>query len=199
MNPRGEVDGLLLADGTQLRFPPHMGADLTRAIKPKASVTAQGEREAGRAFRAFTITDTASGTKLMEARPSGPPPAPPEERDRPLKPLQAEGKIKALLTAPRGETDGAVLDNGTIVRFRPDVAERLSWGLAFFEYCLQVPANRLGYGLLTAYQLKILQEAITLVVFVLFAWLFLGENLRSKYLVSFALMMAAVWVAFREG
>ena len=75
----------------------------------------------------------------------------------------------------------------------------ISWGLAFFEYCLQVPANRLGYGLLTAYQLKILQEAITLAVFVVFAWLFLGETLKPKYLVSFALMMAAVWVAFREG
>jgi uncharacterized protein (DUF486 family) len=75
----------------------------------------------------------------------------------------------------------------------------ISWGLAFFEYCLQVPANRLSYGVLTAYQLKILQEAITLAVFVGFAWLFLGETLRPKYLVSFALMLAAVWVAFREG
>ena len=74
----------------------------------------------------------------------------------------------------------------------------ISWGVAFFEYCLQVPANRLGYGLLTAYQLKILQEAITLTVFIVFAWLFLGEALKPKYAVSFALMLAAVWVAFRD-
>lgn len=75
----------------------------------------------------------------------------------------------------------------------------VSWGLAFFEYCLQVPANRIGYGALTAYQLEIMQEAITLVVFVLFAWLYLGEALKPKYLLSFALVMAAVWVAFQEG
>lgn len=72
----------------------------------------------------------------------------------------------------------------------------ISWGLAFFEYCLQVPANRLGYGLLTAYQLKILQEAITLIVFVLFAWLYLGERLQPRYAISCLLIFAAVWVSF---
>ncbi len=54
----------------------------------------------------------------------------------------------------------------------------IGWGLAFFEYTFQVPANRLGYGTLSAYQLKIIQEAITLLVFVVFAWLFLGEDLK---------------------
>jgi uncharacterized protein (DUF486 family) len=72
-----------------------------------------------------------------------------------------------------------------------------AWGIAFFEYCLQVPANRIGYRVLSAYQLKIMQEAITLVVFITFAWLFLGEGFKSKYLISFALIFAAVAVAFR--
>lgn len=71
-----------------------------------------------------------------------------------------------------------------------------SWGLAFFEYALQVPANRLSYGLLTAYQLKIIQECITLIVFVAFAALFLGEQINLRYGISFLLMMAAVTVAF---
>ena len=71
-----------------------------------------------------------------------------------------------------------------------------SWGLAFFEYMLQVPANRLGYGPMTAYQLKILQECITLAVFIGFAALFLGEGFSLRYLLSFALMLAAVAVAF---
>lgn len=73
----------------------------------------------------------------------------------------------------------------------------VSWGIALVEYCLQVPANRIGYRVLSAYQLKILQEALTLVVFVVFAWLWLGEGFQVKYLVSFALILAAVVVAFR--
>lgn len=75
----------------------------------------------------------------------------------------------------------------------------VSWGIAFFEYCLQVPANRLGYGEFTAFQLKILQEVITLVVFVGFALLFLGERVRWNYGVAFALILAAVYFAFLPG
>jgi uncharacterized protein (DUF486 family) len=71
-----------------------------------------------------------------------------------------------------------------------------SWLIALPEYALQVPANRLGYGDLSAYQLKILQECITLVVFMVFAWLALGEELQPRYAVSFLLVLAAVAVAF---
>ncbi len=77
------------------------------------------------------------------------------------------------------------------------VAIVASWAIAFFEYCLQVPANRIGYRVLSAYQLKILQEAITLVVFIVFAWAWLGEGFQLKYLASFGLILAAVVVAFR--
>jgi uncharacterized protein (DUF486 family) len=72
-----------------------------------------------------------------------------------------------------------------------------SWLLALPEYALQVPANRWGYGALTAYQLKILQECITLVVFMTFAWIGLGETPQPKHLLSFALILGAVIVAFR--
>ena len=72
-----------------------------------------------------------------------------------------------------------------------------SWGIAFFEYCLQVPANRIGNRALSAFQLKVMQEAITLVVFVVFAWLALGEKMQPKHALSFGLIFAAVIVAFR--
>ncbi len=72
----------------------------------------------------------------------------------------------------------------------------VSWGIAFFEYCLQVPANRLGYGQFTAYQLKVLQEVITLVVFVTFSAVWLGELPGWNYLVAFVLILAAVGFAF---
>jgi uncharacterized protein (DUF486 family) len=74
-----------------------------------------------------------------------------------------------------------------------------SWGIAFFEYCLQVPANRFGYGRFTAYQLKLLQEVITLVVFMAFSALWLGEPPRWNFLVAFLLVIAAVGFAFLPG
>jgi uncharacterized protein len=68
----------------------------------------------------------------------------------------------------------------------------LSWGLAFFEYCLQVPANRLGFDQgYSTYQLKVIQEAISLLVFIGVAWFVLGEGFKWNYVVSFALILAA--------
>jgi uncharacterized protein (DUF486 family) len=72
----------------------------------------------------------------------------------------------------------------------------VSWLIAFGEYCLQVPANRLGYGRFTAYQLKMIQEAITLSVFVVFAFLYLGESPRWNHAAAFLCLMAAVAFAF---
>jgi len=76
------------------------------------------------------------------------------------------------------------------------VAILLSWGIAFFEYLLMVPANRMGYGKFNGYELKIIQEVITLVVFVVFAWLVLGEKLKWNYAVSLACLGLAVYFAF---
>lgn len=72
----------------------------------------------------------------------------------------------------------------------------VSWLIAFFEYCLMVPANRIGYGTFTAFQLKIIQEAITLCVFVVFAYFILNEAPRWNTIASFVLIFAAVWLAF---
>jgi uncharacterized protein (DUF486 family) len=74
----------------------------------------------------------------------------------------------------------------------------LSWGLAFFEYCLMVPANRSGYlhGF-SAFQLKIIQEVVTLVVFSFFAVLVLKEPFHLKYLVSFFFLLGAVYFMFK--
>jgi uncharacterized protein (DUF486 family) len=76
------------------------------------------------------------------------------------------------------------------------IAILASWGIAFFEYCLQVPANRIGYGQFSAFQLKVMQEVITLIVFVGFALLWLGESPRWNHLVAFALIACAVYFAF---
>ncbi len=72
----------------------------------------------------------------------------------------------------------------------------ISWLIALLEYCLAVPANRLGFGMFTGFQLKILQEAITLSVFIVFALTFLKEKLAWNYVVSFLLLVTAAAVAF---
>lgn len=75
----------------------------------------------------------------------------------------------------------------------------VSWGIAFFEYCFMIPANRSGHGTFDAAQLKIIQEVITLVVFAVFSVLYLREELKWNYAVAFLLIIGAVFFAFREG
>ncbi len=72
----------------------------------------------------------------------------------------------------------------------------ISWGIAFFEYCFQVPANRIGYGQFTAFQLKIVQEVITLTVFTIFVYFYLGEGIKWNHVVSFGFLLGAVLFAF---
>jgi hypothetical protein len=78
------------------------------------------------------------------------------------------------------------------------VAAFVSWGIALFEYLLQVPANRIGYTTLSLPQLKILQEAITLAVFVPFAVLYMRQPVKLDYLWSALCVMGAVYFAFRK-
>jgi uncharacterized protein (DUF486 family) len=72
----------------------------------------------------------------------------------------------------------------------------ISWLIAFGEYCLQVPANRIGYGQFSAYQLKLIQEVITLTIFVGFAYLYLGEAFRWNHAAAFVCLLGAVGFAF---
>jgi uncharacterized protein (DUF486 family) len=79
------------------------------------------------------------------------------------------------------------------------VAALVSWGIAFFEYMLQVPANRIGYTAMTLPQLKILQEVITLAVFVPFVVYYMRQPLKLDYLWAALCMLGAVYFIFREG
>jgi len=78
------------------------------------------------------------------------------------------------------------------------VAALVSWGIAFFEYMLQVPGNRIGYTVLTVGQLKLMQEVITLSVFVPFAVLYLKEPLKLDYLWAALCILGAVYFVFRS-
>ncbi|MCR5813140.1 MAG: DMT family protein [Desulfovibrio sp.] len=73
-----------------------------------------------------------------------------------------------------------------------------SWGLAFFEYLLQVPANRIGFGYFSAVELKTIQEVISLTVFMGFSIFWLGERIHLNHIIGFALIVLASWIIFRK-
>ena len=74
----------------------------------------------------------------------------------------------------------------------------VSWGIAFFEYCLAVPANRIGYQVYSAAQLKTMQEIITLLVFGVFSVLYLGESVKWNHMVAFAFLCGAAFFSFHK-
>ncbi|MBE0555483.1 MAG: DMT family protein [Rhodobacteraceae bacterium] len=74
----------------------------------------------------------------------------------------------------------------------------ISWGIAFFEYVLQVPANRIGYGYFNAAQLKTIQEVLTLSVFAVFSVVYLKEPFSWNYIVGFALIAAGAFFIFHK-
>jgi uncharacterized protein len=78
------------------------------------------------------------------------------------------------------------------------IAALASWGIALFEYLLQVPANRIGYTVMTLPQLKIMQEVITLSVFVPFALWYMGQPLKLDYLYAAVCILGAVYFVFRS-
>lgn len=77
------------------------------------------------------------------------------------------------------------------------LAIAVSWGIAFFEYCLAVPANRIGSAVYSAAQLKAMQEVITLSVFAVFSVLYLGQKITLNHLIGFSLIAGGAWFVFR--
>ncbi len=78
------------------------------------------------------------------------------------------------------------------------IAILASWLIAFFEYCFQVPANRIGHGYFSAAQLKTIQEVITLVVFCIFSVFYLKEGLKWNYIAGFCMIILAVVFIFKK-
>jgi uncharacterized protein len=77
------------------------------------------------------------------------------------------------------------------------IAILTSWGIALLEYCFQVPANRIGYGAMSLFQLKIVQEVITLIVFTIFAIIVFGQIPKWNYYVAYLFIIGAVYFAFK--
>ncbi|SAL36167.1 hypothetical protein AWB73_03530 [Caballeronia turbans] len=123
INPDGDVDGFLTGDGALVHFPPHMSAQLTSAIRPGDSVQIDGWRVAGGNLEAQRITDARSGQQLTD-QPPLPGTLPRELRGAGLSRLSAQGQVAHITTAPRGEPDGVILADGTVIKLTPPVAQQ---------------------------------------------------------------------------
>ncbi|MFS0757613.1 hypothetical protein ABC383_23395 [Noviherbaspirillum sp. 1P10PC] len=146
-NPDGGVDCFLTSDGAQVRFPPHMGSQVTSAIRPGDSVRVVGRRDSAGNFNAQRIVGERSGRELINQPPTpGASPIPRELRGVRLSRLDAQGQVAHVTTAPRGETDGVILVDGTVIRLTPPVAKQ-------FPALLKVDANvaAQGYGTRSKY------------------------------------------------
>ncbi|MBB5737392.1 nucleoid-associated protein YgaU [Xanthomonas arboricola] len=145
LNPNGEVDGLWLRDGTQVAFAPHLSAQLQAAVRRGDTVSVQGYRLGSLpVLRASSIRSSRGGGEVVDQPPTGAmPPAPPTPAA--LTPLQAEGRIERLVYGPGGETNGALLSDGTLVRMPPHLALQ-------FGDLLQAgaPLSVSGFGVATA-------------------------------------------------
>ena len=119
LTPRGDVDGLMLNDGTEITLPPHLTAQIVFAVKPGDAVSVRGLKA-----RALSLIDAASVTNFvtgMTVTDNGPPDGP----GRTITEITLTGRIAAALHGKRGEVNGALLDNGIILRLPPPEAERM--------------------------------------------------------------------------
>lgn len=120
LNPNGEADGLLLQDGTQIAFPPHLSNSLTTWLRPGDTVEATGWRRADTpVLRASVIR---SQSRAVEDTPPAPGTRPVPPRQEALTALQADGRVARVLLNSRGDAHGLLLEDGVVVRFPPHMA-----------------------------------------------------------------------------
>jgi hypothetical protein len=151
LTPIGELDGVILADGTEVHLPPHLTTELVTAVRIGDTVTVQGYRSAYLPLVvAASITDTSTGQTVVDNGPPPPgsrrPPPPPGMPAPGAQQMIVRGKVERQLYGPAGDVNGALLDDGTIVRIGPREAYQVA--------SLLSPGQTLaaqGWGLTTAY------------------------------------------------
>ncbi|WP_165097617.1 MULTISPECIES: hypothetical protein [unclassified Caballeronia] len=126
-NPEGDVDGFILADGALVHFPPHMSSQLVALVRRGDAVRIVGLRDGAGNVSAQQITNERTGQQLNDQ----PPPvdalrAPPALRGAGLVKLSVKGIVMRVTTAPRGEPDGVILKDGTIIKMPPPIAQQFT-------------------------------------------------------------------------
>ncbi|MDQ6734514.1 MAG: hypothetical protein M3Z35_10475 [Nitrospirota bacterium] len=126
LSPHGEPDGLLLSDGTAIKFPPHLGVALASHVKPGDSVEVIGflgvQVPQGRAVKALSIKNTKTGQTLLDQPPTTPKPP---KHDEANEALTVSGTVTRVLVNQHGDADGLILSGGEQVKFRPHQSQRV--------------------------------------------------------------------------
>jgi hypothetical protein len=151
LTPRGDLDGMILNDTTQVHVPPHLSDQLAAAVKAGDAVSVSGYRSpTGAVFIATSVTNTATNQTVVDRGPLAPGLAPPPPRPgMPAPGAQnsfAQGRVQRLLRGPAGDLNGAILDDGTILRMAPHIAYQFASVL--------IPGQTIatqGWGLSTPY------------------------------------------------
>jgi len=125
LTPRGDVDGLILGDGTEVHVPPHLSTQLVYAVKLGDTITVRGLKALNVPLvAAIAITNDATNQRVVDGGAGfSPGPKGPREAGQPI---SVQGRVQMTLHGPRGEVDGAMLEDGTILRLPPPEAERRS-------------------------------------------------------------------------
>jgi hypothetical protein len=130
LTPRGDIDGFILADGAEVKTPPHLSTEIAYAVRLGDNVTVHGlKAQALPLIQAASVTDAASGKIIVDNGPPaprrGPPPPPGPDAEAPGGEL-AQGRVRMALHGPKGDVNGALLDSGVIVRLPPPEAARFA-------------------------------------------------------------------------
>jgi len=137
LTPRGDIDGLILTDGTEVKTPPHLSTQIAYAIKPGDTVTIHGLHAAALSLvQAVSITNDATGRTVVDNGPPGPGrgPTPPPPQVASAQPAggplpgltELQSRVRMALHGPHGDVNGALLDDGTILRLPPPEAYRFA-------------------------------------------------------------------------
>jgi hypothetical protein len=128
LTPRGDIDGLILADGTEVKTPPHLSTQIAYSVKPGDPVIIHGLRAVALPLmQAVSITDEATGRTVIDNGPPAPASGPPVGPRAPISGLtEVEGRVRMPLHGPRGDVNGVLLDDGTVLRLLRPEAERFA-------------------------------------------------------------------------
>ena len=127
LTPRGDIDGLVLTDGFEVKTPPHLTAALAAAFKPGDSVTIHGLKAASLSLiQAMSVSNDASGIDVIDQGPTPDRPASPMPQQVGAAPVPLQGRLRMILHGPRGDINGALLDDGTVLKLPPPEAARFA-------------------------------------------------------------------------
>lgn len=127
LTPRGDIDGFVLTNGVEVKTPPHLSSDIAAAFKPGDHLTIHGLKAASLSLiQAMSVSNDGSGVAVVDKGPTPERAASPLPRQDDVAPVPMQGRLRMILHGPRGDINGALLDDGTVLKLPPPEATRFA-------------------------------------------------------------------------